>query len=416
MVPLLAALAGTLIIATPEERADARLLELSLSAAQTRAEGRAPDVRLAVGSLRTAEATRVGAGLRVPVNPRLSIDGRPGLDPSHRDKVGFGSTLEVVVEPWDTPGARLREAHHRALTSRAAVQVARLDARLRALGLYVGIRLGDLRILQARSTIVLAERLNTAARERLGSGAGSDIDVTSAQVELAERRSQLHEAQAEREVLLGELRDLLVIPPETQLRLTSDVEEPPPTPPLPRLLARARSGHPALHAISERIGLLAASDERLRKEAQPKIGFFASVDASPASPVFGVLGLSVELPLFQRAQGPRAVVAAERQLELDRFDVTTRRLDQLLRATHAAYGARLAELAVLTQEGVPAAEQRVRLVEEGWRAGRFDVFRLTTAAQDLARLRAKRIEVLERLWHERMVLERLTGEWNDDRS
>jgi outer membrane protein TolC len=389
---------------------------LSLAEAQERAAARAPEVKLANGRVLSAAATRIGAGVRVPVNPRLALDARPGLDAGTRGKVGLASTLDLLMEVGDVPGARLAEADRRTRSAEAEAAVVRLEARLQATLLYVGVQLGELRLGQARDTIALAERLVAAARERRGAGAASDIDVTSASVELAERRALLHAAEAERRHLDGELRELLALPVSAPLRLTSTVDNPARLPALPQLLARTASRHPDLEAIEARLQLLAAADERLRKEARPKLGLYAGVDASPASPLFGVLGLSIELPFFQRAQGPRAVVAADRQIELARLEQARRRIDQLLRANHAAYELRFGELEVLSREGIPAAEERLKLVEEGWRAGRFDVFRLVAAAQDLARLRSMRLDVLQRLWQERLVLERLTGGWSDDRS
>jgi outer membrane protein TolC len=261
-------------------------------------------------------------------------------------------------------------------------------------------------------TITLAERLMAAARERRGAGAASDIDVTSAAVELSERQAQLRAAHAERQRLEGELRYLLGLPAGTPLVLTSTVDGPAQAPALADLLASARGKHPDLAAIEARVNLLATSEERLKKEARPKVGVFGTVDASPASPVFGIVGMSVELPFFQRNQGPRAVAAAERNIELDRLEHTRRRIDQMIRVTHASHELRLGELDVLSREGIPSAEERLRLVEQGWRAGRFDVFRLVSAAQDLARLRFMRVDVMERLWQERLTLERLTGGWS----
>jgi outer membrane protein TolC len=414
MVPV--RLLSTLLALSETDRAPPAPVQLSLADAQTRAVTSAPEVALARGRIRAAEASRVGAEIRVPVNPRLSVDARPGLDASSRGKLGWSSTLDVLMEVGDVPGARLREADQRTRVARADHEVTRLEARLRATELYVAVQLGELRLHHARETSALAERLLVAARERVGAGAASDIDLTSANVELAERRAQLRDAIAERTHAEGELRLLMAVPPGAPLRLTSAVDLPGPPPSLDQLLAWARERHPDLAAIEARLGLLASADERLRREARPKVGVFGGVDASPASPLFGMVGLSVELPFFQRAQGPRAVVAAEKQVELDRLEASRRRIDQMLRSIHAALEVRQGELQVLAKDGIPAAEERLRLVEQGWRAGRFDVFRLIAAAQDLARLRSMRLEVLERLWQDRLTLERLTGGWTDDRS
>src|SRR5689334_19945144 len=52
---------------------------LSLPEAIRRAMAQAPEVVAAQNNIRQAEARRVGAGVIMPVNPRLSVDARPTL-------------------------------------------------------------------------------------------------------------------------------------------------------------------------------------------------------------------------------------------------------------------------------------------------------------------------------------------------
>src|SRR5690349_8212635 len=122
-------LLSTFLVLAEPERAAAPV-ELSLADAQTRAAAHSPEVALSRGRIRAAEATRVGAGIRVPVNPRLSVDARPGLDTSSRGKLGWSSTLDILMEVGDVPGSRLREADQRTRVARADDAVTRLEARL----------------------------------------------------------------------------------------------------------------------------------------------------------------------------------------------------------------------------------------------------------------------------------------------
>jgi outer membrane protein TolC len=182
------------------------------------------------------------------------------------------------------------------------------------------------------------------------------------------------------------------------------------------LLTYALAHRPDFVVMQARLSLLSATDERLRREARPKLGVAAGIDASPLSPTFASLGLSIELPFAQRNQGPRALVAAERYTESLRLEIEQRRLEFDLRAIMAGYSARLAELDQLTREGIPAAEQRLQLVETGWRSGRFDIFRLTTAAHELVQMKSARLTLLQELWAERAHVAMLTGGWFDERS
>lgn len=155
--------------------------------------------------------------------------------------------------------------------------------------------------------------------------------------------------------------------------------------------------------------LLDATDQRLAREAFPRTGLYLGVDAAPLSPVFGIVGVSVELPIVQRNQGPRAVVAAQRSGENDRLELEARRVAREVVAAKEGYEARRAELRRLTTDALPAAERTYELVETGWRSGRFDVFRVTNAARDVARIRSLRLDALEAAWLERIALDRATG-------
>jgi outer membrane protein TolC len=388
-------------------------IELSLAEAQDRAALSAPEVTVALRQVGEAAATRVGAGIVMPVNPTLSFDARPGLDDASRGAFGVSSTLDFLFEVGGAPSARVREAHARTRAARAEVEVVQAEARLRALQAYVGERIAELRIEHARQAVELGNRVLVAARERSQAGAGSEMDVASARAELAEFQAEQYAAEAERHQSLLALRILLAIPPGATLRLTSTIDAPAPAAPIDELIRRARARLPDLGAIRARLALLRASQQRLSAEAFPKLGAYVGVDASPRSPVFGIAGVSIELPLARRNQTPRAVVAAERLTEQTRYEQTFARLEVALRAIRQAYEAQRSELEVLTDVGLPAAQTHLDLMETGFRAGRFDVFRLTSAAQSLVRLKAVRVAALSHIWQQRSLLDRLTGGTND---
>ena len=117
------------------------------------------------------------------------------------------------------------------------------------------------------------------------------------------------------------------------------------------------------------------------------------------------------LPVAQRNQGPLAVNMRERESDQARLEIELRRIDREVAATRAAYESRRAELRALAEEAVPAAERNLLLIETGWRSGRFDIFRVTSAARDLVRMKAMRLDALEAAWVERIALERAAGGW-----
>ncbi len=390
------------------DAAGAGVLRLTLAAALSRAETAAPALVIAQGLIAEAAATRVGAGIRLPENPRLSLDARP-LPGRGPDRLGFAGSLEARFEVADAAGARRLEADRRVDVFRAEAAVTRLEARLLAFRGYVAFQIESLRAGHARESVAIAQRVQHATQERQAAGAGNEIETTSADLELAEARTGLSEAELAHLLAERELRFVLALPDNLPLDLTTQVTRPDPMPSADALIQMAAPARPDRKVIERRLDLLGTADVRLQREASPRVGASIGVDASPRSPVFGIVGLSIELPVAQRNQGPRAVVAAARDTERARLDLDRSYTASAIITARAAYEKRLAQLETLTAQGLPAAEQRLRLVELGWKAGRFDILRLTTVARDLVRVRDRWATTLSQLWLERLLLERLVG-------
>jgi cobalt-zinc-cadmium efflux system outer membrane protein len=290
-----------------------------------------------------------------------------------------------------------------------ALAVARCDARARAFAAYVRAQAAARRLAESRASGEVARRVLEATRVRGQLGASGDIEESTAALEVAQLGAAEEDAQGKLAWWTMELRDALDLAPEEEYSLTSAIDDPPPAPEAALLVERALRASPDLAEVRSRYDLLGATDERLARETAPRVGVYGGVDAAPLSPVYGVAGLSVEIPVAQRNQGPRARVARERETEMARLDVERRRLARDVTARRAAYEARRSELARLRSEALPAAERAFALIETGWRAGRFDVFRVTTAARDVVRVRAAQLDAMEGAWLERAALERALG-------
>lgn len=410
--------AGVLVGTTAGARADeaanpeatgAAALSLSLKEAILRAEQRAPDVVLAGYAVREAKAQRVGAGVLFPVNPRLQADARPPITGGTLHDIGYSANLELYFDVGGAPRARVREAERGGDVAIADLSLERLRGRVAAWTAYVQVRVAETRIEETRSLVAIGERILRASRQRGAAGASGDIEETLATADLGQLRAAIESAGRQREEHVATLRELLDLGPAQALVLTTPLEEPPAPPARDALVALAIDTRPELAQIRARLAFLDARSDRLKSERFPRLGAYMGVDAAPVSPIFGVLGLSVELPLFQRNQGPRAVVDAARATEAERQELQARRILREVTAIHAAYESRRSELKLISTTAVPAAERTLELVEQGWLAGRFDVFRVATAARDVARARASRLDALEAAWIARIALDRAAG-------
>jgi outer membrane protein, heavy metal efflux system len=407
----LVCLAAALSLSTRPAHAEAReTLSLSLADALESARKRAPEVALAEHAIRQAEARGVGAGLIMPVNPRLSFDVRPPLESgSYRDS-GYAALLEFTFEAGGAPHARVKEAEREVGVARADFALDRASARLRAFTAYVRVQIAELRIAEAGYALQISKRLLDAAEHRVRVGAASELEQASAELEFAQVRASEVASIRDRDLRLMELRDALDLTPTVELRLTSPILDPPELADVARLLDHAARRHPLLSALKARAELLEATQARLEKELFPRLGLYTAIDAAPLSPTYGVLGVSIELPCVQRNQGPRAVVERAQDALHARVELEARRLARNVVAAWDGYRSRRLELEHLTQNALPVAERTLLYAEAGWQAGRFDLFRLLAAARDALRVRAGRIDVLEAAWLARIDLERAVGE------
>ena len=383
-------------------------LSLSLPEALDRAKAAGPEVTRARFAAREADARRVGAGIIMPVNPRLAVDARP-LISGGSGKMGYGATLDFLFEVGGAPRARVREAARFSAVAQAELAMSRTSARVRALSSYVGAQIAELRIIEADAALVVARRVLDATERRVNAGAGSELDNASAQLQVAELEAARMAFERDRATSQMDLRDALDLQSDVPLTLTSSVMDLPQVDDVNALLQRALTSHPELKAIQARVAMWSATEERLRAEIFPKVGFYAGVDAAPLSPTYGVLGLSVELPVAQRNQGLRAQSARARESAEADLDLEARLLQRAVMAALGSYESSRRELDRLSSQAVPAAERTLSFAEAGFQAGRFDVFRLLAAARDSLRVRASRIDAIEAAWVARIELERAVG-------
>jgi outer membrane protein TolC len=380
--------------------ADAGAVSVSVEQAMDFAAQRSPQVRIADAALREAEAFRAGAGVVLPANPRLFGEARYGGGTG-----GFAASLEAPFELFGAAGARVKEAEGRAAAARADLDLERYLARYLAFDLYVDLRMSTLRLAEAEKAIDLAAQVVDASQTLVEHGASSEIDLAAASANLAEFRAAYEALQARHQSALAPLREQLGLAPGTRVMLTSAFDALPTcTPP------EGVSGqHPSLQAIQARLALAEVSLDRLEKEVRPRLSFVGGIDAAPDSEKYGFLGIGIELPFAQRNAGPRALTAEQMNTDKLRIDLTSQRLLREAEARKAACEARRREADLLGTSALPQARKALDLVEGGWRAGKFDIFRVTAAARDVVRLAQGRIDVLEAAWKEHVAIQRLTA-------
>jgi cobalt-zinc-cadmium efflux system outer membrane protein len=148
---------------------------------------------------------------------------------------------------------------------------------------------------------------------------------------------------------------------------------------------------------------------RLNRENIPNPTLFGDVSQQAPGQTYVGGGVGLPLPFFRRNQGPIAVTSAERARVEDELRIAESEIDTEIVRMHRTLSQRREEARVWAEQVVPAAEENLALVTEGFRAGKFDLFRVVQAARDAADARKKQLEVIGALWQVAIDLDRATG-------
>ena len=107
-----------------------------------------------------------------------------------------------------------------------------------------------------------------AAQTRIDVGAGSDFERASAQLELSRIEASELSALRDQDEQLMALRDVLDLPAESSVELTTRIDVPAELQPLVHYLQEAQKIHPEFVLSQARLRSLDASRERLRAETK----------------------------------------------------------------------------------------------------------------------------------------------------
>jgi outer membrane protein, heavy metal efflux system len=389
-------------------------IEISIEDALQRAELRSPLIRRAQAERVVVAAQRVGAAVVLPFNPAVSAtvghrQDRSGTTPPSTG-LEWSVRAEQTIEIGGQRPARLTEARRALDVAILREQFARVETRARARNAYVGALLAQEQVVFARRREELAGRVLESARARVNAGAASDVELRLAEIEagrLASQRIEAELAVAEAATdlrLLLELRVAMPVVLTTALGSPTLVEQP-----LEVFIERARARRADLQALEKTRSQLDAAVVRLRREAIPSPTVFLDVAQQQPGQTYVGAGLGVPIPLWQRNQGPLAVVRAERARNDEEHAVLEREVAVEVSNLFRAVVARAEEAQRWGRDVVPAAEANVDLVSQGWRAGKFDLFRVVQASREAGEARRRQLEILGALWGASIALDRATG-------
>ncbi len=383
---------------------------VTLAEALARAEATSPLVRRARAEREIVAARDVGASLRLPANPLVAAAGGPYREPGV-SSVELRLHAEQAIEIGGQRGAR-RAVVGRALEAATwREQVARVETRARVRAAYVGAQLARAHQETAAAREGLTAAVLDAVRARVATGATSNVDLELARLEQGLAARERAAALLATSDLTARLRALIGLRPGESIALEPRVPVPPPrTAGLPALLERAERQRGELAALRATGDELDAEITRLGREAIPSPTLFLDFERDRPGQSFLGAGLAIPIPLWRRQQGELAVAHAERARVDGERELAAREVALEVERAYQTAQAQSAAVGLLEREALPAADAVVTLLTEGWKAGKFDLFRVLQTTRDATVARRLYLETLGAAWEATIALDRAVGE------
>jgi cobalt-zinc-cadmium efflux system outer membrane protein len=378
----LACAALIFIYASP---AHAGPLTVDLPTALARARERAPQAIAALARIGEAEAARTGARVLFTQNMEFEVGAGPRFgDPrTTQVDVRLGQQLEPTRR-----GARIRVADAGVRHAQAVT-----DAQLRELSFEVAnvfneARHADLVVELARRTADVATRATEAAERRRKAGDITDLDVDLAKIALGRARAAVATAQSERADSIGRLAVLIGAGPDDVITLTGDLR------PAAMTLDKLRSAVPArpdVRALEAESRVAMAEGSLAKANGRPNLGLWIGYERDEKDTIL-LGGLSVTLPLWNRAQGDKAAARAkQRRVELERTAVLGAASRQVIDAFEAYTRAHEA-VELFDREVVPPLVDSEKLLERSIETGQITISAYLVARQEILNGRREHLD------------------------
>jgi cobalt-zinc-cadmium efflux system outer membrane protein len=386
---------------------------VSLDEALRLGELHSPLVRRARADKQVVAARDVGASLILTSNPVVSGVAGPRRETRATGTergLQFVARLEQTVEVAGQRGAR-REVVRRALDAASAREaLARSENRARIRSAYIGGLIAAAQAQMARGRETIVRRLQDAVKIRVEKGAASQIDLKLAEIESARLARERVAADAAAAESTAALAAFIGFPPRTEITLTTPLSGPTvQLPPEAQLLADARARRAELRELQATGSTLDAELVALRREALPSPTVIVEVERDLPGQLFVGAGLALPLPAWQRNQGPRAIVSARRDRVAEELLLQERAVALEVEQGFRRVVSTFEQAKILETKVAPVSEANAELLTDGWRAGKFDLFRVIQASRDVGDARRAQLEAIRDFWQAVIELDRATG-------
>jgi outer membrane protein len=295
---------------------------------------------------------------------------------------------------------RLQAARSAAVAVRAEVQGTRNQVADQVSRAYLAALRAEAALATAQANLELSEALVKLAESRKTAGTGTGIEITRAQVQLANDRQRRIVVTNERERTRLQLLRVVGLKLDGELQLTSALDyKPVEAPPLDRAVEAAIGERAELKAQMEREHNANLSYSATKWERLPSVAFFGDYGSSgsgiDASIPTRTYGLSMRVPIFDggRRDARRAESLSQLRQERLRTGDLKEQIELEVRLALEALRSADAQVAAAL-EGVDLAGKELTQARRRYEAGVTSSIEITDAQTRLDRARDNQIAAL----------------------
>jgi outer membrane protein, heavy metal efflux system len=395
------ALLGLLLAATASAEAGPGM---SLPEALSAAFANNPELAAAGRDIGIAEGERRQAGL-IP-NPELAWE----MEDTRRETSTSTITLSQPLELGGKRGARIAVAGAGQAIAQLELERQRNGLRADVVQAYHAALRAQTGVELAQQSQALTERGLRVVQGRVTAGQSSPVEVTRAQVQLAQAQAEVRRAETQRTVAYQALARLTGSPLATFDTLQAASQSPGAAPSADALLGQVeRTAEWRLAAAQvERSEASLGSEKALRiPNLTVSVGSQYSREDRER---INVVGLSMPLPLFDRNQGNVLAAARRADQARDLRNAVELRLRSETRSAVDQWRTAMQEVQAYDRTILPSAQQAVDTATRGFEMGKFAFLDVLDAQRTLIDARGLYLEALAAATDARAQVERIYGD------
>ncbi len=372
-----------------------------------------PSLKAAQRGVDVATAATVTAGA-LP-NPRLELSGgRNGASATSSAGSISGFGVSQLIENPALRRARVSGAQFAELGSRQSFAITRNElvaqVRLRA---YEYL-LRRLQAQEAAESLSLLEQTRERIKVRVETGETGKLDLIRADAEIVNASQREETARLQIRQAATTLNRLAagMLPPRWEL--DAELDDVVAVPALDQLKQDAARLNPEVRQLEAELARTKARIEETNASLLPGLELRLSQLREPDRRQ-DIVGVSVQIPLFDQKRGPKAEAIAERERTLVRLEGRRAELMQQLELAWRAVEIASVRVRALSEGAVRSADAALRVAEAAYRYGERGILEVLDAQRVLRSVRQDLLLARFELKAAQIELEALSGRYASDR-